>query len=342
MKVGIIGAPGTGKTTFFRCLTGIGEEGTTGKTENLGVVAVPDERLWRLSAMYKPKKTIPAEIVFMDMGGTATVERLSAITGVLADADALVVVVGAFADNDPAEQLDSFLLDLTFADLSIVENRLERIQKDRERGHKNSLAELPLVQRLHEHLSAGKRLATMTFTAEEEKALRGYQFVSCKPTLVVANVSEGEMAGEKAEAVRAQATAQGLNSFAICAPLELEIMQLPEEDRTAFLADYGLAEAARERFIREAYTITDLISFFTIGSDEVRAWSIRRGTLAPQAAGKIHSDFEQGFIRAEVVACDDLLALGSMGECRAAGKVRLEGKTYEVREGDVIDFRFSV
>jgi ribosome-binding ATPase len=342
LKIGIIGPQGSGKTTVFNSLTGLHADGFGGKAPTLGVVQVPDPRLWVLTDMYHPKKTVPAEVVFVDLGagGTAS-EKLSAITGALADADALAVVINAFDASDPAGDLDSFLLDLVLADLSLVEGRLERIALELQRGKKESQAEKPLLERLHEALAAGQRLETMALSTDEEKATRNYQFVTRKPTLVIANVGEGEMEGAGAEAVRAAAEAQGLAAFVLCAPLEAEIAQLAPEERDEFLGEYGMTEPARDRFIAAAYAVTELISFFTVGPDEVRAWSIRQGTLAPQAAGKIHTDLEKGFIRAEVVAYDHLIAGGSHQECRARGQVRLEGKTYEVQDGDILEIRFS-
>jgi hypothetical protein len=185
-------------------------------------------------------------------------------------------------------------------------------------------------------------VAGLEFSTEEQKLLKGYQFATAKPAVVVANVSESQLGDGVWAALSGAAVQQGLSAIELCAPLEVEISQLPLDDRTGFLAEYGIKQPARERFIREAYDLASLISFFTVGPDEVRAWSIRRGTLAPAAAGKIHSDIERGFIRAEVMAYDDLMAGGSIQECRAKGKVRLEGKTYEVQDGDVIDFRFAV
>jgi GTP-binding protein YchF len=293
--------------------------------------------------MYHPKKTTPAEIVFVDLGGSVPAAgKLSALTGALADCEALAVVVGGLATEDPARALENFLLDLTLADLSVVEARLERIEKDIQRGKKEAASERPLMERLQAALEQGRRVATVELSPDEERTLRGYQFITRKPTLVLANVQEKDLGNGVAGSVAEAAATAGLPSFELCAPLEQEIARLPEEERQAFLEDFGLAVAARDRFIRAAYDLVDLISFFTVGPDEVRAWSIRRGTLAPRAAGKIHSDMERGFIRAEVVAYDDLIREGSHQACRSKGLVRLEGKTYEVRDGDVIEFRFSV
>jgi hypothetical protein len=342
VKIGIIGPQGSGKTTVFNCLTGLHSDGFGGKAPTLGVVQVPDSRLGVLTEMHHPKKTVPAEIVFVDLGagGTAS-EKLSAVTGALADADALAVVVNGYDASDPAGDLDSFMLDLVLADLSLVEGRLERIALELQRGKKEGQAEKPLLERLHEVLADGRRLETMALSSDDEKSLRNYQFVTRKPTLIVANVAEGQTEGPAATSIASAAQAQGLAAFVLCAPLEAEIAQLAPEERIEFLAEYGMTEPARDRFIAAAYAVTELVSFFTVGPDEVRAWSIRQGTLAPQAAGKIHTDLEKGFIRAEVVAYEHLIAGGSHQECRAHGQVRLEGKTYEVQDGDVMDIRFS-
>ncbi len=343
MKIGIVGPAGAGKSLVFSSLTGIDLSQQSVRSETLGVVQVPDTRLDRLSGMYSPKKTTPAEITFVDLGSaTSSAQKLSALTGALSDADALAVVVGGFNSDKPVDGLESFLLDLVLADLSVVENRLERIAQDLQRGKKESLAEEPLMRRLQETLAGGGRVDAMQFTPEEQKTLRGYQFATLKPAVVVANVSEQQLGNGVSEALSQAASQHGLGAIELCAPLEVEISQLPPDDRVAFLDEYGLEDAARDRFVRTAYELTSLISFFTVGPDEVRAWSIRRGTLAPAAAGKIHSDIERGFIRAEVVAYDDLIEAGSHQECRSRGKVRLEGKTYEVQDGDVIDFRFAV
>ncbi len=343
MKIGIIGPEGAGKTTVFSCLTGTVAGASHGKGDSLGVVRVPDPRLAVLTEMYQPRKTTPAEITFQDLGaGMSGSQRLSALTGSLADADALAVVVGGFLGDDPAARLESFLLDLVLCDLSIVENRLERIAHDLQRGKKESQAHEPLMKRLQEALGTGSRVADVALNPEEEKTLAGYQFVTRKPTLVVANVHERDLGNGVAAAITSAGQCHGLAAIELCAPLELEISLLPPEERGAFLVDYGMPASATDRFVRAAYELSELISFFTVGPDEVRAWSVPRGTLAPRAAGKIHSDIQKGFIRAEVVAYDDLIAAGSHQECRTRGQVRLEGKTYEMHDGDIVDFRFSI
>jgi len=341
VKIGIIGPEGSGKSTVFACLTGLGVPAAT-RSPSLGVVRVPDNRLEVLSAMYQPKKTTPAEITFVDLGSAGRHERLSAITGCLADADALAIVVGGLSPDSPGVALERFMLDLILADLSVVENRLERLEKDWQRGRKEAAEERDLMGRLQAALSEGRRIAEVPLDEADEARLRGFQLTTRKPTVVLANVSEQDLGNGVAQSVAAIAEPRALRTFELCAPLEAEIAELAHDERAAFLADYGLECAATDRFIRAAYEMLDLISFFTVGPDEVRAWSIRRGTLAPRAAGRIHSDIERGFIRAEVVAYEHLSTAGSMAACRAQGQVRLEGREYEVRDGDVIEFRFSV
>jgi GTP-binding protein YchF len=342
MKIGIIGPPQSGKTTVFSSLTGLAADGYGGKDSNVGVVKVPEPRLDVLTGMYKPKKTVPAEITFVDLASLGTNDKLTAMTAQLADAEALAIVIGAYDGADPCVALDSFLLELVLADLSIIESRLERLDKELARGRKEAAAEKPLIVRCQEHLARGKRLGLADFQPEELKLLRGYQLATLKPGMVLVNVGEKDLESGVLAKLNPMAEAAGLDAIELCAPIEAEIAQLPPEDRAEFLADYGLAASARDRFIRAAYGMLDLLSFFTVGPDEVRAWTISRGTKAPQAAGKIHSDIERGFIRAEVVAYDDLIAAGSHAACRPLGQVRLEGKEYEVKDGDVIEFRFSV
>lgn len=341
VKIGIVGPEGSGKSTVFACLTGLGAPTAT-RSPSLGVVRVPDARLEVLSAMYRPKKTTPAEITFVDLGSAGRQERLSAITGCLADADALAIVVGGLSADPPGVALERFMLDLILADLSVVENRLERLDKDLQRGRREAAEERDLMGRLQAALSEGRRIAEVPLDEADEALLRGFQFTTRKPTMVLANVSEQDLGNGVARSVAAVAEPRALRAFELCAPLEAEIAELADDDRADFLADYGLECAATDRFIRAAYEMLDLISFFTVGPDEVRAWSIRRGTRAPRAAGKIHSDIERGFIRAEVVAYEHLATAGSMAACRAQGQVRLEGREYEVCDGDVIEFRFSV
>lgn len=347
----VIGEPRVGKSAVFDALTLTphGPNFTTRSGHRYGTVKVPDARLEALKTLYKPKKFTPAEVTFVDLapGGNEPV-KFGELTGLLGNADAFVAVVQCFGDADfsgrpldPAAQMESLLLELVVTDLDKVERRLERIAQDRHRGQKVSEAELKLLERLRAELSADRPLRDLALRQDEEKLLRTYQFLSQKPLFIVANLGEETIVTGAPESLRAAASSRGLEVVPFCATLEAEIAQLDPAAQREFLRDYGLAEPARVRLIQAAYRGLRLISFFTVGEDEVRAWPIRDGTNAHAAAGKIHSDIERGFIRAETVAHDALLAAGALSRCREQGALRLEGKEYLVRDGDVIHFRFS-
>src|SRR5262245_21172738 len=346
MRVGLTGFPASGKTTVFRALTGL-QGGPGGAGVNLGVIKVPDARVDRLAEIHRPRKTTYAEVTFIDFPPVHTAgQRRSvldpATVAQLRDADALVEVVRGFPDvtgapPTPVADLDAFAAELVLAHLALIEKRLDRVRK--ERGHERERA---LLERLVPDLEAGKPLRTAALAAEERSQLAGFAFLSLRPLLVVLNVAETEAAASLPAEVAARARAEGAEAMALSARLEAEIAELDPSDREAFLADVGLAESARARFIRASYALLDLVSFLTTGEDECRAWPIRRGTTALRAAGKIHSDIERGFIRAEVVAYDDFVRLGSEARCREAGKLRLEGKDYVVKDGDIVHFRFAV
>jgi GTP-binding protein YchF len=348
MKVGIVGFPRSGKTTVFNALTGlqavVGAYGDPGKP-NLGAIKVPDERIDRLSAIFTPRKTTYAEVVFVDFPGAG--ERSGVLDPAtlvqMRDADALVQVVRGFADPitqapaDPARDLAGFKAELVLADLAVVEKRLERLRKE-----KGKEQETELLERCRAALETETPLRRVTFAPPEERALSGFGLLSRLPLLVLINVPEDEVAAPLADAVHAALEADAVLGQVLCAQIEMEIAALDSADRSAFLADLGLRESARDRFVQAAYALLDLISFLTTGEDEVRAWPIRRGTTAVKAAGKIHSDIERGFIRAEVVPYDEFIRYGSDAKCREAGKLRLEGKDYVVADGDIIHFRFNV
>jgi hypothetical protein len=349
MKVGIVGFPRAGKTTVFNALTGlhaeVGGYGDPGKP-NLGAIKVPDERIDRLSAIFSPRKTTYAEVVFVDFpgGGERAAGVLDQTTLVqMRDADALVQVVRGFPDPvtqdaaDPARDVATFKGELVLADLAIVEKRLERLRKE-----KGKEQEVELLERCQAALEAETPLRRVELSAAEERTLSGYGLLSRLPLLVLVNVGEAAVAEPLAEAVRERLAAEAVSGLALCAQIEMEIAALDADDRAAFLADLGLKEPARDRFVQAAYALLDLISFLTTGEDEVRAWPIQRGTTAVKAAGKVHSDIERGFIRAEVVAYADFIQLGSDAKCREAGKLRLEGKEYVVQDGDIIHYRFNV
>lgn len=349
----LIGAPTVGKSTVFEALTNTPQgPNFSGKgAHKLGTVKVPDERLEQLSELYQPKKHTPAEVTFVDVGlppGAQEQRSLGELTTLLSDGDAFLLVVQAFGEFDyrgqavnAVQQLESVLLELVVADIEKVERRLERIAQEKKKGTKGQDAEAALLERCKAHLETEKPLCDFEFNPEEEKRLRGFRFLSQKPVLVVVNVEEDQLAGFNPESLQKTCDAHGHRMMAFCAPLEAEIAQLEADAQHEFLAGYGLSEPAQIRLIQAAYRLLTLISFFTVGADEVRAWTIQRGTSAQLAAGKIHSDIERGFIRAETVGCEHLLNTKSWSTCRDQGVLRLEGKTYEVQDGDVINFRFN-
>ncbi len=348
MKVGLTGFPGAGKTTVFNALTGLGAPTTGGEGRpNLGVIKVPDARVDKLAEIWSPKKTTYAEVSFVDFPPPRAAPQKRAVLDAetitaLRDADALVEVVRAFPDvagaaPTPVADLEAFGAELVLADLAVVEKRLERLRK--EKGNERERA---LLERIAPELEAGRSLRSLGLTPEERTALAGFAFLSLRPLLVVVNVPEGEAAAALAPDVAVRAAAEGAEALVLSAKVEAEVAELDAADRAGFLADLGLAESARDRFIRASYALLDLISFLTAGEDECRAWPIRRGTTALKAAGKVHSDIERGFIRAEVTSFEDFVRLGSEAKCRAAGKLRLEGKDYVVQDGDIAHFRFAV
>lgn len=347
----LIGVPRSGKTAVFDALT-LTPEGPNFMTKGghrYGTVKVPDDRLAALREMFKPKKYTPAEVTFADIaapGGESV--KSESLAGVLGVADAFVLVVQAFGEFDgdgkpldPTAQMEHMLLELSMSDFERIDRRLERIRTDKKHGGKVSEQEIKLLERCRDWLAGDRPLRTLELRDDEEKILRTYQFLSQKPLLVVGNVAEGQLK-DGHEALAAAAAARNLEFLRFCAPLEAEIAQLDPAAQTEFLKDYGLTEPARVRLLHSAYKAQRLISFFTVGEDEVRAWTIREGTHAQAAAGKIHTDIERGFIRAETVASDDLLKSGALSKCREQGTLRLEGKEYVVRDGEVIHFRFSV
>ncbi|MBP7830112.1 MAG: YchF family ATPase [Kiritimatiellae bacterium] len=349
----LIGAPRSGKTAVFEALTNTpeGHHSSAKGAHRLGSVKVPDARLAALRDLYQPKKYTPAEVTFVDVALPPVAEgghALTALATLLGEADAFVLVVQAFGDMDsrgkpldPAAQLESTALELVFADLEKVETRLGRIEHEKKRGLKTNPAEEAALQKGKAALEAGTPLRRVEWTGEEEKTLRTFQFLSMKPALIVANVGEGDLSGAGLGALRQAAQRFGCELLVFCAVLEAEMAQLEQAAQAAFLSDYGLTEPARVRLIQAAYRLLNLISFFTVGEDEVRAWTIRQGTQAQAAAGKVHSDIERGFIRAETVASAELLKTRSWSACRDNATLRLEGKTYEVQDGDVIHFRFN-
>jgi ribosome-binding ATPase len=362
LRTALIGFPSSGKTTLFQLMTSLHEapKAGHGKLEAVvGVARVPDARVDRLAEIYTPKKKTPATVEFADLAGPGR-SAAQALLDVAPyrNADALVHVVRAFRDPtvthhadvlDPAGDAQAMEDELLLADLAVAEKRLERIDRDMKKGRTAELErERALIVRCKESLENGLPIRGLTMTDDERKMLRGFQFLSAKPLLLVVNLDEADTA-LLADGARAAEEA-GLTPFlsragtgvvAVCAKIELEIGQLDAADAAAFLADLGLAEPGVNRVIRTTYDLLGYLSFLTVGEDECRAWSIPRGTHAQAAAGEIHSDIARGFIRAEVVRFEDLIARRSFAACREHAEVRLEGKDYVVQDGDVINFRFA-
>jgi GTP-binding protein YchF len=362
MQVTIVGLPGSGKTTVFNALTGGQAEvgGFSGgrAAPNVGVVKVPDERLDRLSELFKPKKTTPADVTYVDVAIPAGAAREGTIQpDVLAqirNADALLHVARAFEAGttdrpaNPWRDVDELDLEFTVADLAVIEKRLEKLRTSGRHGsaaerEQNALEE-ELLGRLEPHLSEGRPLRAFPMTDDEERRLRGFRFLTQKPVLVVLNIDEASLpdAARLEEEGRARYAQPQTDVAALAGKIEAEIAQLSPEDAALFMDDLGIAEASRGRIVRLTYGLLGLFSFFTAGEDEVRAWTLRTGSTAVDAAGAIHSDLARGFIRAEVVTCEDLVACTSTAEARRRGLLRSEGKAYQVRDGDVIEVLFNV
>ena len=345
MKAGLVGYSLVGKTTLFSALTALQKGGSVapGHT-NIGAIKVPDARVDALTAIYRPRKKTYAEMLFVDVPGPRAkgsgldAESIKA----LGDADAFCLVLGAFSADaglsSALQQLRDFDAELVLADLGLVEKRLDRLRKE----HGKTGSEYHELARLAEHLGAAQPLRTMRWSDAEEREMSRFQFLSRRAMLVGLNVAEEAAANPVSPELASEAKKLGADALVFCAAVEAEIAQLDPKDQGEFLQSLGLSEPARSRFIHAAYKLLDLISFFTVGEDEVKAWTIRRGDRAPRAAGKIHSDLERGFIRAEVVHYQDFMACGSEAKARHEGKLRLEGKEYVVQDGDIINFRFAV
>jgi ribosome-binding ATPase len=360
LRAGLIGFPSAGKTALFQLLTNAHHAPARGgRTEaNVGVARVPDERLDRLTALFNPRKHVPATVEFADIAGTGGGKSgAQALLDVapFRNADALLHVVRMFRNPsiphpagsvDPARDVRTMEDELILGDLGVVERRLERLERDLRKGPSPELRkEQEILTRCREALEDGRPLRALELSPDDGRRLRGFQFLSAKPLLIVLNLDESELA-QAADAVRLA----GLEAFLagaatravpICARIELEIAQLDEADRAAFMSDLGLQESGLDRVIRASYDLLGYISFFTVGDDECRAWSIPRDTPAVLAAGEIHSDISRGFIRAEVVRYEHLLARRTLAACREHGELRLEGKEYLVLDGDVINFRHA-
>lgn len=357
MHIGIIGLPSSGKTTVFQALTSSDGSGTRagGKGETR-IVSVPDVRLDTLAAMYTPRKVTPATIEFVDplVVGQQGPRFVESLVSLMRDADALAHVVRAFEDPavphpdgsvNPVRDFHALNDELLLADLAVVEKRLERLEKDLKKVKNADLeGEYVLLQRCQEALEASQALRGLVLSDAEKKRLRGFGLLTSKAQLVVLNLAEGQIGSDAPvfEQFRVAVRDPGLEAIPLYGKIESEIAQLPPEEAESFLQEIGLQQSGLDRFIQTSYALLGLCSFFTAGEKEVRAWTIPRGILAPQAAGVIHSDLERGFIRAEVIHYHDLVASGSLAKGRETGKLRVEGKDYQVQDGDVLLIRFNV
>ena len=364
MKLGIVGLPNVGKSTLFNALTGAGADSANYPfctiDPNVGVVAVPDGRLDFLADLYHPEKYTPAVVEFVDIAGlvrgAAEGEGLgNKFLSHIREVDAILHVVRCFEDGniihvegsvDPARDVEIINMELILSDMELLERRIDRTKKAM-KGDRTMAAELAVLERMQAALNAGKTARSVELSDEEKALFADTPLLTMKPVIYVANVGEEDAGHEPVgnplyDKLKALAAAEHAAVLPVCAGIEAEIAELPREEKEVFLADLGIAESGLDRLIKESYALLGLISFLTAGPKEVRAWTIVKGTKAPGAAGKIHSDFERGFIRAEVVAFDDLKRLGNMTAVKEAGLLRSEGKDYVMQDGDVVVFRFNV
>ena len=360
-KCGIVGLPNVGKSTLFKCLT---------KTEiaaenypfctiepNVGMVPVPDPRLDALAAIARPDKVVPTMMQFVDIAGLVAGASKGEGLGNkflshIRETDAIAHIVRCFVDDDvthvsgrvdPLADIEIIDTELVLADLETAERALDRSSRQTKSGDKEAKRLTTILEKVVAHLGEGLPLRTLELDSDSRQALKTWQFITAKPALYVANVDDSAAEdNEMVRQVRERAEAENAEMVVLCAAMEAELAELSAEEQTEFLADLGQEEPGLNRLIRAGYALLDLLTFFTAGPKEVRAWTVRRGSTAPQAAGRIHSDFEKGFIRAEVTAYDDYIACNGEAGAKAAGKLRLEGRDYVVQEGDVVHFRFNV
>lgn len=353
MKLGIIGLPQSGKTTIFNALTRQNQPtGVSGKMEvHTAVVDVPDPRVDRLTEIFKPRKTVYAKVTYADIAGLegrGQGDISGQLRNELGKMEGFIHVVRCFEDEsvahtagkiDPGRDIESMNAELLLNDLIAVERKIERLAEERGKGGRDKAEierEQALFQRLQQHLATDKPLRTLGLSLEEQRQLQGYQFLSLKPMLIVLNLSEGQEPPDVTE------EALDYPVVPLKGKLEMEIAQLPPEEAVEFLQEYDIQEPSLNRMIRESYKLLGLISFFTVGEDEVRAWTVPTGSTAPEAAGAVHTDLQRGFIRADVVPYEVLNILGSMAKAREQGKLRVEGKTYVVQDGEIVHVRFNV
>ena len=364
MKLGIVGLPNVGKSTLFNAITNAGAQAANFPfctiEPNVGMVTVPDSRLDALSEMYHPEKYTPAVIEFVDIAGL--VKGASAGEGLgnkflshIRETDAIIHLVRCFEDPNvihvdgnvnPIRDIETINLELIFSDLEVLERKITRVEKDL-KGDKTLIGELDLLKRVKETLENGKCARSMEFSDDERAMLSDVALLTLKPVIYVANISENQLSDdftstEEYKALKAHAQSEGSELIYICAQIEAELEELSGDDKKAFLDDLGIKESGLDALIRASYKLLGYISFLTAGPKEVRAWTIVNGTKAPQAAGKIHTDMERGFIRAEVISFDDLMKCGSMTAAKEKGLIRSEGKDYVFRDGDIVVIRFNV